>query len=121
MATLMSSSDPRVDRGARAAMQLDQPEVLPAAPTPEEQAGERELARYPEFRRDQLLPPLHDVHAETGWFSLELTRYLSQRLGVPFADLHGVISFYALFKTEPAGAHPAARLQRRALLPARRL
>jgi len=81
----MSSSDPRVDRGARAAIQLDQPEVPPAAPTPEEQAAaERVLARYPEFRRDQLLPLLHDVHAETGWFSLELTRYLSQRLGVPF-------------------------------------
>jgi hypothetical protein len=55
MATLMSSSDPRVDRSARAAVQLDQPEVLPAAPTPEEQAAaERVLARYPEFRRDQL-------------------------------------------------------------------
>src|SRR5205807_8983136 len=99
----MSPSDPRVDRGARAAIQLDQPEVPPAAPTPEEQAAaERVLARYPEFRRDQLLPLLHDVHAETGWFSLELTRYLSQRLGVPFADLYGVISFYALFKTQPS-------------------
>src|ERR671937_874328 len=100
----MSPSDPRVDRGARAAIQLDQPEVPPAAPTPEEQAAaERVLARYPEFRRDQLLPLLHDVHADTGWFSLELTRYLSRRLGVPFADLYGVISFYALFKTKPAG------------------
>jgi NADH:ubiquinone oxidoreductase subunit E len=42
------------------------------------------------------------VHTETGWFSLELTRYLSQCLGVPFAGFYGVISFYALFKTEPA-------------------
>jgi NADH-quinone oxidoreductase subunit F len=100
----MSLSDPRVDRGARAAIQLNQPEVPPAAPTAEEQAAaERVLARYPEFRRDRLLPLLHDVHAETGWFSLELTRYLSQRLGVPFADLYGVISFYALFKTARAG------------------
>jgi NADH:ubiquinone oxidoreductase subunit E len=97
-------SDLRVDRGGRAAIQRDQPEVPLAAPTPEEQeAADRVLARYPGFRRDQLLPLLHDVHAETGWFSEELTRYLSQRLGVPFADLYGVISFYALFKTAPAG------------------
>ena len=67
MVTLMSSSDPRVDRGARAAIQLDQPEVPPAAPTPEEQAAEGVLARYPEFRRDQLLPLLHDVHADIMW------------------------------------------------------
>jgi NADH-quinone oxidoreductase subunit E len=100
----VSESEARVDRGSRAAIQLDQPEVPAAAPTAEEQAAvDRVLARYPEFRRDQLLPLLHDVHAETGWFSLELTRHLGQRLGVPFADLYGVISFYALFKTRPAG------------------
>ena len=96
--------DPRVDRGGRAAIQSEQPEVPRGAPTPEErQAADGVLARYPEFRRDQLLPLLQEVHAETGWFSLELTRYLSQALNVPFADLHGVISFYALFKTAPAG------------------
>ena len=100
----MNPLDPRVDRGGRAAIQREQPEVPPAAPSAAERdAADRVLARYPEFRRDQLLPLLHDVHAETGWFSLELTRYLSECLGVPFADLYGVISFYALFKTEPAG------------------
>jgi NADH:ubiquinone oxidoreductase subunit E len=94
---------PRLDRGGRAAIQREQPEVPEAAPTEAERtAADRVLARYPAFRRDQLLPVLHEVHAETGWFSEELTRYLSQRLGVPFADLYGVISFYALFKTKPA-------------------
>jgi NADH-quinone oxidoreductase subunit E len=90
--------------------QRDQPEVPEAAPSVAEQAAaDRVLARYPTFRRDQLLPILHEVHAETGWFSEELTRYLSQRLGVPFADLFGVISFYALFKTKPA-AHVVLRV-----------
>ena len=100
----MSPSDPRVDRGARAAIQRDQPEVPPAAPTAHERAAaDRVLARYGAFTRDQLLPLLHEVQAEAGWFSEELTRYLSQRLQVPFADLYGVISFYALLKTAPAG------------------
>lgn len=100
----MTPSDPRVDRGAGTAIQRDQPEVPVAAPTAaEREAANRALARYPAFRRDQLLPLLHDVHAETGWFSEELTRYLSQRLQVPFAELYGVISFYALFKTKPSG------------------
>jgi NADH:ubiquinone oxidoreductase subunit E len=100
----MTSFDPRVDRGAAAAIQRDQPEVPAAAPTSDEQAAaDRVLAHYVDFRRDQLLPLLHEVHAETGWFSEELTRYLSQRLNVPFANLYGVISFYALFKTRPTG------------------
>src|SRR6185312_8734042 len=98
----MTTPAPRIDRGGRVAIQREQPEVPEAAPSPTEQAAaDRVLARYPDFRRDQLLPVLHAVHAETGWFSEELTRYLSQRLGVPFADLYGVISFYALFKTKP--------------------
>lgn len=98
----MSTPEVRVDRG-RASIQREQPEVPEAAPSEAERAAaDRVLAQYAEFRRDQLLPLLHTVHAETGWFSLELTRYLSQRLGVPFADLYGVISFYALFKTRPA-------------------
>ena len=100
----MNPYESRVDRGAGAAIQRDQPEVPRAAPTAAEQAAaDRALARYPEFRRDQLLPLLHDVHAETGWFSEELTRYLGQVLGIPFADLYGVITFYALFKTVPTG------------------
>ncbi|HWE62977.1 MAG TPA: NAD(P)H-dependent oxidoreductase subunit E [Chloroflexota bacterium] len=100
----MMPSEPRVDRGGRAAIQRDQPEVPRARPSDAERAAaDAALARYPAFARDQLLPLLHDVHAVTGWFSEELTRYLSQCLQVPFAELYGVISFYALFKTRPAG------------------
>ncbi|MGH2344329.1 MAG: NAD(P)H-dependent oxidoreductase subunit E [Chloroflexota bacterium] len=96
-------SVPPEQRIGRASIQREQPEVPEAAPTEAERAAaDRVLERYPAFRRDQLLPLLHEVHAESGWFSEELTRYLSQRLGVPFADLYGVISFYALFKTKPA-------------------
>jgi NADH:ubiquinone oxidoreductase subunit E len=99
----MTPADPRVDRGARG-IQRDQPEVPVAAPTHAERAAaDAVLLRYPEFRRDQLLSVLHEVQAETAWFSEELTRYLSQRLSIPFADLYGVISFYGLFKTKPVG------------------
>lgn len=101
----MSEQDLPVHRGGRASLGGAQPEVPEARPTDEERAAaDSALARYPSFRRDQLLPLLHEVQAAHGWFSLELTRYLSRRLGVPFADLYGVISFYALFKTAPSGA-----------------
>jgi NADH:ubiquinone oxidoreductase subunit E len=83
---------------------LDLPQESQAAPTAaERKAADRVLARYPQFQREQLLSLLQEVQAETGWLSEGLTRYLSKRLAVPFADLYGVISFYALLKTEPAG------------------
>src|SRR5690348_17188966 len=99
----MTPADPRVDRGARGG-RPEQPEVPIAAPTEDERAAaDSVLARYPEFRRDQLLSVLHEVRATGHWFSEELTRYLAQRLAIPFADLYGIISFYGLFKTVPAG------------------
>lgn len=99
----MTPADPRVDRGARG-IQREQPEVPVAAPSEAERAAaDSVLARYPTFRRDQLLSVLHEVRASGHWFSEELTRYLAQRLAIPFADLYGIISFYGLFKTVPAG------------------
>ena len=87
----------------RARVELGLPEVPLAQPAEEErQAADRVLARYPHFSRDQLLPLLRDVQAETGWLSKEMTRYLSQRLTIPYADLYGVTTFYALLATRPA-------------------
>jgi NADH-quinone oxidoreductase subunit E len=99
----VTEGEQRVDRGRRG-IQDDQPEVPAAAPTNDERAAvDRVLEAFPAFRRDMLLTVLHAVRAELPWFSLELTRYLSQRLVIPFADLYGVISFYGLFKVKPAG------------------
>jgi NADH:ubiquinone oxidoreductase subunit E len=99
----MTPADPRVGRGARGSRPA-QPGVPVAAPTEDERAAvDSVLARYPGFQRDQLLSVLHEVRATGHWFSEELTRYLAQRLGIPFADLHGIISFYGLFQTVPSG------------------
>ena len=99
----MSGLDDLARANGRVRAELGLPGVPDAQPTPaERQAADRALARYPQFTRDQLLPLLRDVQAETGWLSQEMTRYLSQRLRVPYADLYGVMSFYALLRTEPA-------------------
>lgn len=99
----MDGMDDLARGNGRARAELGLPEVPLAQPTEEErQAADRALARYPLFSRDQLLPLLRDVQAETGWLSKELTRYLGQRLRIPYADLYGVMTFYALLQTQPA-------------------
>lgn len=99
----MSGSNDLFSGNGRARVELGLPEVPLAQPSEEERrVADRALARYPRFSRDQLLPLLRDVQAETGWLSKEMTRYLSQRLHIPYADLYGVMTFYALLTTQPA-------------------
>ncbi len=102
----MSASDNLLHGNGHARADLGLPEVPLAQPSEEERrAADLVLSRYPRyprFSRDQLLPLLRDVQAETGWLSKEMTRYLSQRLHIPYADLYGVMTFYALLSTQPA-------------------
>ncbi len=98
----MSASDELLHGNGRVRVELGLPEVPLAQPSEDERrAADRALARYPRFSRDQLLPLLRDVQAEIGWLSQEMTRYLSQRLRIPYADLYGVMTFYALLTTQP--------------------
>lgn len=52
-----------------------------------------------------LLPILHDMQAAFGHIPPELLPTLAGALTISRAELHGVISFYHDFRTEPAGRH----------------
>jgi formate dehydrogenase subunit gamma len=58
-----------------------------------------------------LLPILHDVQAEFGYVDREVVGILAGELNLSRADVHGVVSFYSDFRTEPAG-HTSLRLCR---------
>lgn len=55
-------------------------------------------------RRHLLLPALHAVQDATGSVSRGALGYISERLTVPPAEAYGVATFYALFRTDLAGA-----------------
>jgi NADH:ubiquinone oxidoreductase subunit E len=81
-------------------------QMVGEAPAPAELASPDERAMVDEalrafdpFERSQLLPLLQDVQARSGMLSKGLLGYLSQRVRVPFAELYGVASFYALLNT----------------------
>jgi formate dehydrogenase subunit gamma len=56
-------------------------------------------------RRDRgaLMPILHDLQAEFGHLDQEIVPLVAHELNISRADVHGVISFYADFRAEPAG------------------
>jgi formate dehydrogenase subunit gamma len=53
--------------------------------------------------RGALLPILHGLQAEFGYISQDMVPIIAHELNISRADVHGVISFYADFRAEPAG------------------
>jgi len=55
--------------------------------------------------RGELLPLLHALQDELGHLSAATVAHVAHALNLSRAEVHGVVSFYHDFRTEPAGAH----------------
>src|SRR5512139_118184 len=53
--------------------------------------------------RSALLPALHAVQSAYGYLPEPVAAEVGRRLGVPLADVHGVIDFYSMFYRQPTG------------------
>lgn len=61
--------------------------------------------------RDQpgaLLPILHDIQHELGCIPADVVPTIAEALNLSRAEVHGVVTFYPHFRTEPAGQHVLA-------------
>ncbi len=61
------------------------------------------LSQYAPQGRTALLPALHAVQTIYGYLPEAVAVEVGRALGVPLADVHGVIKFYNLFYPEPVG------------------
>ncbi|HEX5807805.1 MAG TPA: NAD(P)H-dependent oxidoreductase subunit E, partial [Anaerolineales bacterium] len=61
------------------------------------------IETYIPMGRSGLLPALHAAQKLYGWISEPVATQIARSLGVPLADVHGVIEFYSLFYNEPVG------------------
>ncbi|TNC25101.1 formate dehydrogenase subunit gamma [Amycolatopsis alkalitolerans] len=66
---------------------------------------DRVRAIVAEYRseRGALLPILHAIQAEFGCVDHEIVPLLAAELNISRADVHGVVSFYSDFRSEPGG------------------
>jgi NADH-quinone oxidoreductase subunit E len=88
---------------AKAAVAPPKPAAFP--PPELRQACEELLARYP-TRMAALLPVLHLAQKHHGgWVSPELEAGVAAYLGLPDQHVRGVLTFYAMFHTQPVGRH----------------
>ena len=61
------------------------------------------IESYIPMGRSGLFPALHAAQKLYGWISEPVATVISKSLGIPLADVHGVIEFYSLFYNEPVG------------------
>src|SRR3954464_14059332 len=59
-------------------------------------------------QRGPLMPVLHEVMEEFGHVTQEDVVAIADVLNLSVAEVHGVVSFYADFRTEPPAAHTVA-------------
>jgi formate dehydrogenase subunit gamma len=53
--------------------------------------------------RGALMPILHRIQAEFGYVDPDVVPVLAAELNISRADVHGVVTFYSDFRSEPAG------------------
>jgi NADH:ubiquinone oxidoreductase subunit E len=56
-------------------------------------------------RPEELIQALQAVQEEVGYVSEEMEARVAETLGIPIGRVHGVVTFYHLFRTRPAGRH----------------
>ncbi len=56
-------------------------------------------------QKGSLISILHQIQEVIGYLPEDVQAYVAQKLGIPLSEVYGVVSFYALFNTEPKGKY----------------
>jgi len=63
------------------------------------------LKKYPNARRDSLIPILQEVQDELGYISRESVVEIGRHLNLPTSKIYGVTTFYNQFRFQPRGKY----------------
>lgn len=56
-------------------------------------------------RPGALMVILNETQSKVGYVSVPMQNYIAKRMRVPVGAVHGVVTFYSFFTTEPRGKH----------------
>jgi NADH-quinone oxidoreductase subunit E len=63
------------------------------------------LNKFPKKDRSCLIPILQDIQTEYGYLSQDVLSDVSEYVGMPFASVYGVATFYNQFRLSPLGKY----------------
>ncbi|HCW51936.1 MAG TPA: NADH-quinone oxidoreductase subunit NuoE [Clostridiales bacterium] len=89
--------------------EAEKSKIVPGEPLPEDVAEtvDRIVERHGN-EPGSLITILHEIQEAVGYLPEEVLNRVAERLGVPVVDVHGVVSFYALFSMKPKGRNRIA-------------
>jgi NADH:ubiquinone oxidoreductase subunit E len=56
-------------------------------------------------RQGAMMVVLNETQSKIGYISPSMENYIARKLRVPVSAVHGVVTFYSFFTTEPRGEH----------------
>lgn len=56
-------------------------------------------------RPGALMVVLNETQSKIGYVSVPIQEYIAKKMRVPVSAVHGVVTFYSFFTTEPRGKH----------------
>ncbi|MCS7239934.1 MAG: NADH-quinone oxidoreductase subunit NuoE [Candidatus Bipolaricaulota bacterium] len=65
----------------------------------------REIVQPYAGKPAELIQALHRIQSTLGYLPREAQEVAAEALGVPLSQVRGVVTFYHLFRTRPAGKH----------------
>jgi len=91
---------------ASATCASSEPRVLPGELLPDDVVGDIDaIVERHNANPSSLITILHEVQESVGYLPEEVLDRVAEKMGVPVADVHGVVTFYSLFSMKPKGRH----------------
>lgn len=69
-----------------------------------EKSADQIIAKYPK-PRGAVMPLLHLVQERAGYVTLEGENWIATKLGLPAAYVHGIATFYTMYRTSECGKY----------------
>ena len=79
--------------------------TIPFKGTPEQEAKLREIIAAHKDMQGALIPVLHEAQGVYGYLPIEVQTIIAEGLGIPLAEVYGVVTFYAQFSHNPKGQY----------------
>ena len=79
--------------------------TIPFKGTPEQEAKLREIIAAHKDTQGALIPVLHEAQGVYGYLPIEVQTIIAEGLGIPLAEVYGVVTFYAQFSLSPKGEY----------------
>lgn len=84
---------------------MEKKSTLPFAGTKEQEAQLMAVIDRHKGQEGATIPVLHEAQEIYGYLPIEVQKMISVGLGVPLAEIYGIVTFYAQFSLNPKGVY----------------